>query len=59
MFPDLNIHYFKNILKNKTVVSVEYAIFRDPNAFVTANLGKYILFWEHEILKDDPHKKLS
>ena len=57
MFPDLNIHYYKNILKNKALVSVEDAIFRDPNAFVTANLGRHISFWEHEILKDHPHKQ--
>ena len=56
MFPDLSTEYYKDILKNKTSVSVEDAVFRNTDAFVPANLEKQIAFWEQEILKDHPTK---
>ena len=37
-------------------MSVEDAIFRNTDYFTTANLQNHLPFWEHEILKDHPHK---
>ena len=56
MFSDLSTEYYKDILKNKTSVSVEDAVFRNTDAFGIANLEKHIAFWEQEILKDHSHK---
>ena len=44
------------ILKNQVNVNLEDAIFRDEKLFSPANLRQNLEFWEHEILKDHPHK---
>ena len=36
---------------------MEDAIFRNNDAFTPANLKEHLPFWEHEILKDHPHKQ--
>ena len=38
-------------------MSLEDAIFRNCDHFVPANLKNHLPFWEHEILKDHPHKQ--
>ena len=48
--------HFKDILKKGKIVSIEDAIFRNTNYFIPANLQNHLHFWEHEILKDHPHK---
>ena len=37
-------------------MSLEDAIFRNCDHFIPANLKNHLPFWEHEILKDQPHK---
>jgi len=37
-------------------MSLEDAIFRNCDHFIPANLKNHLPFWEHEILKDHPHK---
>ena len=56
MVPDLSISYYKSILREKKEVSLEHAVFRNTESFVTANLNKHFKFWEQEILKDHPQK---
>jgi len=56
VFPNLDMQFIRDILKNKTEMSVEDAIFRNTDYFTKANLQNHLPFWEHEILKDHPHK---
>ena len=51
------MQHLQDILKNKTEMSVEDAIFRDIKIFTPANLKNHLPFWEEEILKDHPHKE--
>ena len=37
---------------------MEDSIFRNTDAFVPANLGKHIAFWEQEILRDHLQKNI-
>ena len=55
--PDLSTDYYKNLLKQSISVNIEDAIFRNEKAFCIANLRNHLPFWEHEILKDHPHKQ--
>ena len=57
VFPNLDMQFIRDILKNKTEMSVEDAIFRNTDYFTTANLKNHLPFWEEEILKDHPHKE--
>ena len=57
VFPDLGMQYLQDLLKQKTELSVEDAIFRDIKFFTPANLKNHLPFWEEEILKDHPHKE--
>jgi len=54
--PDLSTEYYKNLLKNSVSVNLEDAVFRDEKVFCIANLKNHLPFWEHEVLKDHPHK---
>ena len=54
--PDLSVEFYENILKNQVKVNLEDAIFRDEKLFSPADLRQNLEFWEHEILKDHPHK---
>jgi len=56
MEPDLSTSYYKRILLENLIVSIEEAIFRDENLFTPANLRNYSDFWEQENLADHPHK---
>ena len=51
------MQYLQDLLKQKTELSVEDAIFRDIKFFTPANLKNHLPFWEEEILKDHPHKE--
>ena len=54
--PDLSTEYYKNLLKNSVSDNLEDAVFRDEKVFCIANLKNHLPFWEHEVLKDHPHK---
>ena len=57
VFPDLSMQHLQDILKNKTEMSLEDAIFRNTDFFTPANLQNHLPFWKQEILKDHPHKE--
>jgi hypothetical protein len=38
-------------------MQLEHAIFRNEDDFSPTNLQHHLPFWEHEILKDHPHKQ--
>ena len=57
IFPDLSTEYIKDMLREEKTMSLEDAIFRNCDHFIPANLGNHLPFWEHEILKDHPHKE--
>ena len=50
------MEYYKNILKNRANVTLNDAIFRDEKLFPPADLRQNLDFWEHDILRDHPHK---
>ena len=57
VFSDLSMQHLQDLLKHKTELSVEDAVFRDIKFFTPANLKKHLPFWKEEILKDHPHKE--
>ena len=57
VYPDLSANFYKALLKNSVSVNIEDAIFRNEKAFCIANLKNHLPFWEHEVLKDHPHKQ--
>ena len=54
--PCLTENYYISLLKNKTTVKLEDAIFRNEKAFKPGNLNNHKHFWETVILKDHPFK---
>ena len=57
VYPDLSANFYKASLKSSVSVNIEDAIFRNEKAFCIANLKNHLPFWEHEVLKDHPHKQ--
>jgi len=53
----LSSEYLKDILRERRIMSLEDAIFRNCDHFIPANLKNHLPFWEHNILKDHPHKE--
>ena len=53
----LSVQYYTSLLKYKTIVSVEDAIFRNEKAFIPGSLNRRRDFWEKVILKYHPHKQ--
>ena len=51
------MQFLRDILINKAEMSIEDAVFRNTDFFVPANLQNHLHFWEHDILKDHPHKE--
>ena len=49
--------HYKALLRDSVFVNIEDAVFRNEKAFCIANLKNHLPFWEHEVLKDQPHKK--
>ena len=56
--PDLTMNNYKSILLEGRRVTLEEAVFRSEKAFRPANLKEHLDFWENEILKDHPQKKV-
>jgi hypothetical protein len=48
--------YYRQILKEAEIVTLEHAVFRKEESFIHSNLKNFLPFWESEILKDHPHK---
>ena len=57
VYPDWSIEYYKTLLRDSVSVKIEDAVFRSEKAFCIANLKNHLPFWEHEVLKDHPHKQ--
>ena len=57
VYPDLSMKYNKTLLRDSVSVKIEDAVFRSEKAFCIANLKNHLPFWEHEVLKDHPHKQ--
>ena len=55
--PNLEMQFLRDVLKRKEEMSIEDAIFRNTDCFIPANLQNHLPFWEHEMLKDHPHKE--
>ena len=55
------IRRYKSILREKTKVTLEDAIFRNEKSFKIGNLAvaNHYSFWEEEILKDHPQKLIN
>ena len=56
MLVSLTPTYYRQILKEAEIVTLEHAVFRKEESFIHSNLKNFLPFWESEILKDHPHK---